>query len=82
MSIISTPPEDFYVGTDYNSEQINEALKSQNPYSIVPSKDTVGHGTFLASVAAGRNNGEYSGAAPESELIIVKLKPAMIAARL
>lgn len=76
QSIISIPPEDFFIGTEYTNEQINEALRSENPYDIVPSKDTVGHGTFLASVAAGRENGDYIGAAPDSELIIVKLKPA------
>lgn len=70
-------PEGFFIGAEYTNEQINEALKAQNPYDIVPQKDTVGHGTFLASVAAGRetNNG-FVGAAPDSELIVVKLRKA------
>jgi len=70
-------PEGFFTGTEYTNAQINEALKSENPYDIVPHKDTVGHGTFLASVAAGREDGSgFIGAAPDAELIIVKLKKA------
>ena len=44
----------------------------------VPHKDEVGHGTFLASIAAGRENEEddFIGAAPDAELIVVKLKKA------
>jgi subtilisin family serine protease len=76
QTIRSIPPEGLYIGTEYTREQINEALRSENPFDIVPSRDTVGHGTFLASVAAGRENGEVLGAAPDAELIIVKLKSA------
>lgn len=76
QSIVSEPPQEFFIGTEYTNEQINEALRSENPFDIVPSKDTVGHGTFLASVAAGRETDENIGAAPDSELIVVKLKTA------
>lgn len=76
QTIISTPPEGFFVGTEYTNEQINQALKSEDPYAVVPHKDEVGHGTFLASVAAGRKTDTFIGAAPESELIVVKLKKA------
>jgi subtilisin family serine protease len=70
-------PEGFFLGTEYNNEQINEALRAENPYDIVPQQDTVGHGTFLASLAAGRGDGQgFLGAAPDAELIVVKLKPA------
>ncbi len=70
-------PEGFYLGAEYTNEQINEALKAENPYEIVPQKDTVGHGTFLASVAAGREDESgFIGAAPDSELIVVKLRKA------
>lgn len=68
--------EDAIFGTVYNKNQINEALKSENPYSIVPHKDTVGHGTFLASIAAGRPYGDFIGAAPDANIIVVKLKTA------
>ena len=71
------PPKDFYLGTEYTNEQINLALASENPYDIVPERDNSGHGTFLASVAAGRNNYDnFSGAAPDCEIIAVKLRKA------
>lgn len=76
QSITGTPPEGFFIGTEYTNEQINQALQSENPYDVVPSRDMVGHGTFLASVAAGREIGDFIGAAPEAELIVVKLKKA------
>ena len=70
-------PEGFFIGTEYTNAQINEALKSENPYEIVPQRDTVGHGTFLASIAAGRETSDgFMGAAPNADLIVVKLKNA------
>ena len=38
-------PLNFSYGTEYTREQINEALRSDDPLSIVPSMDTDGHGT-------------------------------------
>ncbi|HBR32962.1 MAG: S8 family peptidase [Eubacteriales bacterium] len=76
LTINENPPDGFYVGTEYTKEQINKALRSPNPLEIVPSTDTNGHGTFLASVAAGREEGDLIGAAPDSELIVVKLRKA------
>lgn len=70
------PPEGFFFGTEYNNQQINEALQADDPYSVVPHRDTVGHGTFLASVSAGRESGGFIGAAPGSELIVVKVRKA------
>ncbi len=69
-------PGDFGFGTEYNNARINEALLSPDPLSVVPHRDTVGHGTFLASVAGGREEGEYAGAAPDAEIIMVKLRGA------
>lgn len=65
-------------GTEYEKVEIDEALKSNNPYEIVPSRDDVGHGTMVAGIAAGRDNVEenFYGVAPEAEYIIVKLKQA------
>ena len=67
-------------GTVYTREDINAALaaerEGQNPYDIVPSRDENGHGTFLAGVAAASETADYIGAAPEAEILIVKLKPA------
>lgn len=65
-------------GTEYTREQINEALASDDPLSLVPTQDTIGHGTFLAGLAAGSSipQEDFTGAAPEAELAVVKLKPA------
>jgi subtilisin family serine protease len=65
-------------GTQYTKEQIDAALRSENPLESVPSTDTNGHGTMIASIAAGNEtaDGSFSGAAPNCYLGIVKLKPA------
>lgn len=76
QTITTGPNGNVNYGTVYTKQQINEALASNDPYSIVPHKDTVGHGTFLASVAAGRESGNFIGAAPGAELVIVKLRKA------
>ena len=72
------PPEGLIYGTEYSEIQINEALRSENPYNLVPSRDDISHGTFLASMAAGSANEEnqFIGAAPDASLAVVKLKPA------
>ena len=59
-------------------KDIDQALASGNPLEIVPSVDTDGHGTRMAAIAAGNYFPEenFSGAAPEAMLIIVKVKPA------
>ena len=41
-----SPPDGFNYGTEYLSDQINTALINQDPKSIVPSTDDIGHGTF------------------------------------
>lgn len=50
----------------------------EDPFSLVPSRDENGHGTFLAGVAAGSAlpQQSFSGAAPEALIAMVKLKPA------
>lgn len=65
-------------GTQYTAAQINLALNSDDPVSIVPTRDENGHGTFLASIAAGNRDerAEFSGAAPRASIAMVKLKPA------
>lgn len=73
-----TPPEGFFYGSEYKKEAINAALDNENPYSVVPSIDTIGHGTFSAGIAAGFDypEGDFSGAAPDASIAMVKLKPA------
>ena len=67
-------------GVVYTNEQINEALgytEEADQLAIVPSQDTLGHGTALAGIAAGNGRGSQNrqnrGVAPECELIIVKV---------
>ena len=71
-------PEGLFYGSEYTEDRINEALRTENPEELVPSKDMDGHGTYLASVAAGAADvqNQFIGAAPESTIGIVKLKPA------
>lgn len=65
-------------GRVFTKSDIDKALSSENPSEVVPSMDTNGHGTRLAAIAAGNSVEEedFSGAAPEASLLIVKLKPA------
>lgn len=71
-------PQGLYYGTEYTEEMINAALRSEDPLQIVPSVDTDGHGTFVASAAAGgaEVGKQFLGAAPEASIAMVKLKPA------
>lgn len=70
------PPFGFSYGTSYTSTEINQMLlEREGNTSASPSSS---HGTVVAGVAAG-NTVEpllFSGAAPESTLIVVKLKQA------
>lgn len=68
----------FYYGTEYTKEQINAAIQSEAPLSIVPSVDEYGHGTTLAGLAGGYTSPglNFSGVVPLSEYLIVKLKPS------
>lgn len=71
-------PAGTFYGTEYMREQINEALQSEDPLTIVPTTDEVGHGTMLAGIAAGNDVPEsgFYGVAPDAELVIVKIKQA------
>lgn len=71
------PPEGFQYGTEYTREEINQALQAEDPFSIVPSRDEIGHGSNLAAVAAGSRVSDgftYQGAAPDADIVVVKLK--------
>lgn len=79
QSIPGDPPKGFKEGTVYSREQINEALSQKTKseqLAIVPSTDSLGHGTHVASIAGGNgraSRGVEVGAAPEAEFVIVKL---------
>lgn len=70
---------DQTLGREFSSEEINQAISAPNRqqgFDIVPSLDVSGHGTAVASIAAGRGAADnilVQGVATESELIIVKL---------
>ena len=70
--------DDPAYGTVYTREQLGKALASENPFEIVPSRDSHGHGTFLAGVAAGNflSEEDFSGVAPLTDLAVVKVKEA------
>lgn len=71
------PPEGLLYGTEYQKADIDRALLSDNPLEIVPSTDEIGHGTAVASVAAGSaiSGGlRFIGAAPEADIVVVKLR--------
>lgn len=67
---------------EFTAEEINQALKSTNEqerFRIVPSRDTSGHGTHVAGIAAGNgraSGGVDKGVAYESSLLVVKLGTA------
>jgi len=65
-------------GTIYDNKILNTALLLDNPLSLVPTTDEIGHGTILAGIAAGNfdESQSFSGVAPKAELVIVKLKQA------
>ena len=71
-------PEAFPYGTLYSQEELNAALQAEDPYTMVPTKDTDGHGTFLAGIMAGGEDeaNDFIGAAPQAGIAVVKLKPA------
>lgn len=73
-----TPPYDLEYGSVYTRQEINQALALENPYSLVPSQDQIGHGTALAGIAAGTAlpENDFAGAAPQAMIAVVKLKPA------
>lgn len=74
-----TPPDGLIYGSEYTREQINEALRLDSPLELVPVTDDIGHGTAMASAAAGSalNGGiDFLGAAPDADIVVVKLKQA------
>lgn len=71
---------DLNYGIEYNEQQITQAITLQknggDPYTIVATKDTIGHGTAMASIIGGRGiNPDLKGAAPDCEFVVVKLIP-------
>lgn len=65
-------------GKVYLQEQINEALEREHPLELVPVTDEIGHGTFMAGLAAGTVTEEedFTGIAPDAQILVVKLRQA------
>ena len=63
------PPEGFSYGTEFGQSEIAAGTAP---------KDENGHGTFLAGIAAGKEDEEnnFAGVAPSAELAVVKLREA------
>lgn len=68
----------FGYGGEFSKEDIKRAKATDNPYNLIPARDEEGHGTFVASIVAGNENLEenFSGVAPATSIIMVKLKSA------
>ena len=84
QSMPGNPPTGYAAGSEFTREDINAALEKSTSGGFpglstgaVLSRDMSGHGTAVAGIAAGNGRGSegrmYRGAAPEAELIIVKM---------
>ena len=84
QSMPGNPPAGYAVGSEFTREDINAALEKNTSGGFpglstgaVLSRDMSGHGTAVAGIAVGNGRGSegrmYRGAAPEAELIIVKM---------
>ena len=66
-------PQGYLFGSEFTREEINEAIRQNNPTLSI---DEIGTGTIAAGIAAGlgNSNNGYDGAARGAELVIVKLR--------
>lgn len=78
QSAEDTPASGVSFGKLYLQEEINEALKNENPLEILPVTDEIGHGTFMTGLAVGNaeEEEEFTGIAPNAEILVVKLRQA------
>ena len=85
QSVSGNPPDRYAVGSEFTREEINAVLAGSGSGEFAGestgaalSRDTSGHGTAVAGIAAGNGRGSegrmYRGAAPEAELLIVKMR--------
>lgn len=68
-------------GTFYTEEEINRAIRLSreggDPYTIVPSRDEIGHGTSMAGIIGSTGkNPDLKGVAPDCKFLVVKLAQA------
>ncbi|MEG1459622.1 MAG: S8 family peptidase [Acetivibrio sp.] len=74
------PPKGYVRGTLFTQKEINRLLLEpeykEGENILLPSRDLSGHGTHIAGICAGNgraSQGKYTGVAPQSDLLIVKL---------
>jgi subtilisin family serine protease len=70
-----TSPEGYTYGREFTSRQIDDALRSGDPYAALAYRPEPGsHGTHVMDIAAGNGRGTGSpGVAPTADLIFVEL---------
>lgn len=68
-----TPPKGCVFGTEFTRDDINKAIKENDPSLC---EDRTGTGTMAAGIACGNGNlnSAYEGVAIDSELLIIKLR--------
>ncbi len=73
------PPAGLLYGTEYAREDIDAALLYGTEGEVLSGYDENGHGTALAGVAAGSASDSllgFIGAAPDADIVVVKLREA------
>lgn len=75
------PPKGMIYGTEYSQDEINAAIELKrnggDPYTIVSSKDDIGHGTEMACIIAGSGKDtSLTGVVPECDIAVVRLDQA------
>lgn len=75
--------KDGFTGKVYLNDEINKAIlaarQGKDPYEIVPSKDTIGHGTQIASIIGARGyDKDVEGVANDCNFVIVKLRESPV----
>jgi subtilisin family serine protease len=69
---IHNPPANFHYGSEFNSDAINNALQTADPYAALSHDPGDGaHGTHVMDIAAGNGRIGGSGVAPGADLIFV-----------
>ena len=74
----SVPDSTVPYGREYTKADLDTALKASDPFALVPHRDVGAHGTHVAGIAAGNGRagaGQFSGVAPDVDLIVVAVEP-------
>lgn len=70
-SNLKEPPVGLNFGSEFTRDDINEAIR-QNDSTLTT--DEIGTGTLASGIIVSSKNGDYEGIAPDSNLIVVKLR--------